>query len=95
METREKNEAFRLRLDRPISMIVPRSLREQDAAAYVGFSSSYLRNTRVADMRSEAAGLPIKGPRWINVGAAVRYLRDDLDAWIDSFRVDPGQGDPA
>ncbi len=66
-----------------------RALREQDAAAYCGFSGSYFRNTRVADMRRAAKGEPIVGPRWVHFGAAVRYVREDLDAWIDAQRVAP------
>ena len=91
----ECKPAQQLRLDRPISVIAPRALREGDAAVYVGFSSSYLRNERVADIRRRRAGKSIKGPQWVNVGTAVRYLREDLDAWIDSHRTDPGQGDPS
>lgn len=94
MANTDTPEASHLRLDRPISVITPRALREQDAATYLGFSASYLRNTRVADMRKAASGKPIEGPSWINIGSAVRYLREDLDAWIDSFRTDPGHGDP-
>jgi hypothetical protein len=82
------------RLDRPLAVIAPRALREHDAATYLGFSSSYLRNQRVADRRAIAKGQPVQGPRWVHIGTAVRYLREDLDAWIDSFRLDPGQGDP-
>ena len=82
------------RLDRPVSLVNPRALREHDAATYVGFSSSYLRNKRVADMRRLSKGAPIEGPRWINVGTAVRYLREDLDDWLNAFRLDPSQGDP-
>ena len=87
-------DAQQLRLDRPISVIAPRALREHDAATYVGFSGSYLRNTRVADMRRAAKDEPILGPRWVHFGVAVRYLREDLDAWIDAQRNDPGQCDP-
>ncbi len=72
--------------DRQMPVVAPRAMREPDAAAYVGFSASYLRNTRVADMRKVAAGGAIDGPRWIHVGTAVRYLREDLDAWLDAFR---------
>lgn len=81
-------------LDRLVPVITPRALREQDAAAYCAMSSSYLRNTRLADMRRLAKGQTISGPRWVNIGAAVRYLREDLDAWIDGFRIDPGHADP-
>ena len=94
MQTNPDTKTTTPRLDRPVSVVTPRALRENDAATYVGFSASYLRNQRVADMRLLAKGKPIEGPRWINVGTAVRYLREDLDAWIDSFRTDPGQGDP-
>lgn len=70
-----------------IAALPPRSLRETDAAGYCGFSASYFRNLRVADMRRRANGAAIEGPRWINVGAAVRYLREDLDAWLDGHRT--------
>ena len=87
----ETSEAQGLRPNRPMTTIAPRALREGDAAKYVGFSSSYLRNQRVADMRKVADGRQIDGPRWINFGVAVRYLLEDLDAWIDSHRPDGGQ----
>ena len=45
-----------LRLDRPISVIVPRAMRETDAGTYTGFSPSYLRNQRAADMRALRRG---------------------------------------
>ena len=89
-----KPKIERPRLDRPVSVIVPRSLREADAATYAGFSGSYLRNLRGADMRRLSKGYAILGPRWVNVGSAVRYFREDLDEWLDSHRLDPGQGDP-
>jgi hypothetical protein len=94
MEEQATSSQKTLRLDRPVSVIIPRALREQDAASYLGFSSSYLRNQRVADMRAIRRGEPIKGPAWITVETAVRYLREDLDAWLDAHRMDPGQGDP-
>lgn len=74
--------------------LTPRSLRENDAAAYCGFSGSYFRNLRTADLRRQAKGQAIEGPRWLNVGTAVRYLREDLDAWLDGHRVVPDQAEP-
>jgi predicted DNA-binding transcriptional regulator AlpA len=94
MEANQETQGSALRLDRPVSVIIPRALREQDAAAYSGFSSSHLRNQRAADMRALKAGATIKGPRWVTIGTAVRYLREDLDDWLNAHRVDPGQGDP-
>lgn len=93
MEAREETKPTP-KLDRPVSVIIPKALREQDAAAYVGFSSSHLRNQRAADMRAIKTGAGIKGPRWVTIGSAVRYLREDLDDWLNAHRVDPGQGDP-
>jgi hypothetical protein len=80
--------------DRTPVSIGPRAMREIDAAAYCGFSGSYFRNLRVADMRRRGRREPITGPRWINVGTAVRYMVEDLDAWLDSHRTDPAQADP-
>lgn len=94
MDSTEKPQAPLLRLDRPISIILPRAMREQDAAAYVGFSASYLRNQRTADMRAIRAKQVIRGPRWVVVETSIRYLREDLDDWLNARRIDPGQGDP-
>lgn len=78
----------------PLSVITPRALRENEAAQYLGFSASYVRNTRTADMRAIRQGMPIKGPRWVVVETAIRYLREDLDDWLNQHRIDPGQYDP-
>lgn len=94
MQTEERTQPTNLRLDRPISVIAPRSLREQDAASYIGFSASYLRNQRVADVRAMRRGDAMKGPRWVTIKTAIRYLREDLDDWLNAGRTDPGQGDP-
>jgi len=91
-----KRSAEKPNLNRPIVVIPARAFREGDAAAYLGLSASYLRNLRVADGRRLKAGDPIQGPRWINIGQrAIRYLREDLDAWLDAHRRDPAMGDPA
>lgn len=93
-EGSEVAESSRLKLSRPVVVVHPRSLRENDAAAYVGFSSSYLRNLRHIDSRRRAAGQTPIGPVWYHFQTAVRYFVEDLDAWLDSHRRDPGQGDP-
>jgi hypothetical protein len=80
--------------DRLANVIIPRSFRVVEAANYTGFAASFLNNLRCADMRAARLGKPVRGPRWITVGTAVRYLREDLDAWLDAHRMDPGQGDP-
>lgn len=72
--------------DNQPATIAPRVLREREAADYLSLSASYLRNTRARDMRKQTKGEGIEGPAWINIGGAVRYVRDDLDAWIEYHR---------
>lgn len=55
-----------------------RALPEKDAAEYVGFSVFYLRECRIGRLGP--------GPRYIKIGRSVRYLREDLDAWLDAFK---------
>ena len=50
-------------------------LRPREAAAYTGLSESTLAKRRIYG----------KPPRFVSLGGrAVGYLRDDLDAWIES-----------
>lgn len=65
------------------SNIMPRALRERDAAIYVGLSSSFLRNTRARDIRHKANGQALEGPIWFNIGGAVLYMLEDLDTWLE------------
>ncbi len=58
-------------------------LREKEAAAYIGMSRSYLRQSRMNGDRLTRA----PAPPWIQVGRAVRYLRSDLDDWLKSQRI--------
>ena len=57
-----------------------RALNETEAAAYIGFSIFYLRDCRVGRLGP--------GPKFIKVKRKVLYLRDDLDAWLDSYKQD-------
>lgn len=54
------------------------TLSERDAARYIGFSGSYLRNSRKAN----------RGPAFIRVGRSVRYVVTDLEAWLNRHRVE-------
>ena len=61
------------------------SLTEAEAAEYLGFSKQTLANWRHRR----------QGPPYVKVGGkAIRYLRADLDAFLDSWRVNPSD-DPA
>lgn len=54
---------------------------EKEAAAYIGMSVPFLRQSRMETYD----GTP--GPAFIKAGRAVRYTRADLDAWLAMNRV--------
>jgi excisionase family DNA binding protein len=54
-----------------------------EAAVYLGVPRQTLAVWRSRDTR--------RGPAYVNVGRHIKYRRGDLDAWIDSQRVDPGE----
>lgn len=64
----------------PSSQLTPRALSEIDAAKYIGMSRSYLAQSRMDGIRE--ARTP--APPFIKIGRSVRYLREDLDNWLDS-----------
>ena len=61
-----------------------RAYKEPEAAEYLAVSRSYLRQDRMNGPREGRT----RGPRYIHIGRAVRYLKEDLDAWLDQFRRD-------
>jgi predicted DNA-binding transcriptional regulator AlpA len=63
-----------------VSSIGPRALTERDAASYIGMSRSYLAQARMDGPR----GTRTPAPQFIKIGRAVRYLKEDLDGWLDS-----------
>ena len=62
------------------------TLKEKEAAIYIGMSRSFLRQSRMTGLRKNR----VFAPPFIKAGRAVRYLRVDLDAWLQKFRVDNG-----
>lgn len=58
--------------------IEKQTLTESEAALYIGFSKSFLRNGRVTGTA--------KTPKFTKVGRAVRYFKDDLDQWLNSLQ---------
>ena len=58
-----------------------RAMSEEEAAIYTATSVSFLRKGREGVLPSGAAA----PPPFIKVGKSVRYLRDDLDSWLDQF----------
>lgn len=61
----------------------PRSLTEKEAAEYLGLSRSTLRQGRMRGRRR--SGIPT--PPYVRLGRTVRYLKDDLDTWLEQHRV--------
>ena len=59
-----------------------RCLNEKEAALYIGMSCSFLRQDRTNGFRQ----CRTRGPNFIKVGKMVRYLKEDLDDWLDSCR---------
>ncbi|MCK7597075.1 helix-turn-helix domain-containing protein [Microbulbifer sp. CAU 1566] len=58
-----------------------RAFTEIEAAKYIGMSRSYLAQARMDGRRDNRT----PAPPFIKIGRAVRYLREDLDTWLNSF----------
>lgn len=56
-----------------------RVLTEIETAAYIGMSRSYLRQSRMEGNRPNRTS----APPFIRIGRSVRYLKEDLDLWLD------------
>ncbi|OOF26044.1 DNA-binding protein [Salinivibrio proteolyticus] len=59
-----------------------RAYTEQETAAYIGMSRSFLRQSRMEGHRLNRT----EAPPFIKIGRAVRYLKEDLDNWLDQHR---------
>lgn len=62
---------------------VRRLVSEREAARYIDFSVSYMRQSR---MNGNLKGRT-PAPPYIRIGRSVRYDIADLDNWIDERRV--------
>jgi len=62
-------------------------LTEREAAAYLNVSPQFLRLSRHYGNRPGHA----EGPPFIRLGGgrSIRYLKDDLDAWLQAHRCYP------
>lgn len=58
-----------------------RVLTEIETSAYIGMSRSFLRQSRMDGNRENRT----PGPPFIKIGRSVRYLIEELDAWLDQF----------
>jgi predicted DNA-binding transcriptional regulator AlpA len=60
-----------------------RSLNEKEAAEYIGMSLSFLRQDRVNGFRETRT----RGPEFSRIGRTVRYMKEELDAWLDKHKI--------
>ena len=65
-----------------------RSLTESEASSYIGIAKSTLRQGRCHGEREGHAPVP----KHIKIGRSVRYLREDLDAFLDEMKEQTTQG---
>ena len=59
-----------------------RALTEIEASQYIGMSRSYLRQSRMDGHRDKRT----PAPPFLRIGRSIRYLREDLDNWLNQFR---------
>lgn len=57
-------------------------LNEREAAGVIGCSVALLRKFRLYG----------EGPAYVKIGRLVRYRQEDLNAFLDSHRVETGGG---
>lgn len=63
-----------------IKQIEKIALTEEEAAAYICMSRSFLAKSRMEGKREGRT----PAPPFIKIGRAVRYLREDLEQWLYS-----------
>ncbi|HHG8504996.1 TPA: DNA-binding protein [Legionella pneumophila] len=59
-----------------------RVFKEAEAANYICMSRSFLSQDRV----NGALKNRTPGPKFIKIGRSIRYLKEDLDIWLDQQR---------
>ena len=60
-----------------------RGFTEQEASQYIGMSRSFLRQDRMNGFRKNRT----PGPNYVKIGTSIRYLKEDLDAWLENYRI--------
>ena len=59
-----------------------RVFKEVEAANYICMSRSFLSQDRVNGTLKNRT----PGPEFIKIGRSIRYLKEDLDSWLDQRR---------
>jgi len=63
--------------------MIKNTLTEKEAAEYIGMSPSFLRQDRMNGYRINRT----PGPRFLKIGRSIRYLKEDLEAWLLQHRI--------
>jgi predicted DNA-binding transcriptional regulator AlpA len=61
-----------------------RSFTEKEASEYIGMSCSFLRQDRMNGLRKNRT----PGPNFVRIGRTVRYLKEELDTWLETYIVE-------
>ena len=64
------------------SAVEKRVFKEIESASYICMSRSFLSQDRM----NGALKNRTPGPKYIKIGRSIRYLKDDLDSWLDHHR---------
>jgi len=64
--------------------VTPKAVKEHDAAAYIGMSVAYLRQSRMQGNRHNHTS----APPFVKAGKAVIYRVADLDAWLEENLIE-------
>lgn len=73
-----------------VAPLRPLSLRDRDAAKYLGRSASWIRAKRAEDVKAQREGRQPTGPKWYAVGPSIFYKVADLDEWFARNAVERG-----
>ncbi|WP_367607865.1 helix-turn-helix transcriptional regulator [Legionella sp. W05-934-2] len=60
-----------------------KAFKEAEAAEYIGMSRSFLSQDRVNGTLANRT----PGPKYLKIGRSVRYLKEDLDLWLEQHRI--------
>ena len=63
-------------------MMDKRVFKEVEAANYICMSRSFLSQDRANGVLANRT----PGPKYIKIGRSVRYLKEDLDSWLELHR---------
>ena len=57
--------------------------KEAEAAGYICMSRSFLSQDRAYGTLANRT----PGPKFIRIGRSIRYLKEDLDSWLEQHRT--------